>query len=55
MQQWERYAGASRAYFEELDERETMNEIELPHLPTLTDGLSKKAYKKTSRRPMVVW
>jgi hypothetical protein len=43
------------AYFEELDERETMIEIELPHLHTLTDGLSKKACKKPSRRPMVVW
>ena len=43
------------AYFEELDERETMNEIELPHLHTLINGLSKKACKKPSRRPMVVW
>jgi hypothetical protein len=32
-----------------------MNEIELPHLHTQTNGLSKKAYKKPSRRPMVVW
>jgi hypothetical protein len=42
-------------HIEEIDERETMNEIELHILPTLTDGLSKKACKKPSRRPMVVW